>query len=223
MSSVWNYLIIMNGTSESENRKNSVVDSDAFDLSGQNIPEKANDTIRYLDSKIKALRKEIKANEDRMSELETLVDSDPLVPVFNRRAFMREVNRTNSYAERYGGINCLFYMDIDGMKQINDQHGHAAGDAALVGLGELLQQNFHASDLVARLGGDEFGVMMAKANYKTATLKATHLQELIKKVEIKFANEQIMLSVKLGVIEMTPKMTAAEALKQADEAMYERK
>ena len=223
MSSVWNYLIIMNGTSESENRKYSVVDSDAFDLSGQNIPEKANDTIRYLDSKIKALRKEIKANEDRMSELETLVDSDPLVPVFNRRAFMREVNRTNSYAERYGGINCLFYMDIDGMKQINDQHGHAAGDAALVGLGELLQQNFHASDLVARLGGDEFGVMMAKANYKTATLKATHLQELIKKVEIKFANEQIMLSVKLGVIEMTPKMTAAEALKQADEAMYERK
>ncbi|MEE2655454.1 MAG: GGDEF domain-containing protein [Pseudomonadota bacterium] len=213
----------MNGTSESENRKYDVVDSDAFDLGGQNIPEKANDTIRYLDSKIKALSKEIKANKDRILELEALVDSDPLVPVFNRRAFMREVNRTNSDAERYGDTNCLFYMDIDGMKPINDQHGHAAGDAALVRLGEFLQQNFHASDLVARLGGDEFGVIMEKANYKTATLKATHLQELIKQIEIKFANAKIMLSVKLEFIEMTPKMTAAEALKQTDDAMYDRK
>lgn len=145
------------------------------------------------------------------------------MPVVNRRAFVREINRAKAYAERYGGTNCLLYLDIDGMKQLNDQHSHATGDAALMTLADILQQNVRASDLVGRLSGDEFGVLLAQADSKTAGEKTLRLQELIKQARIKLADSTITLSTTFGVVEVTSKMSATDALEQADKAMYDRK
>ncbi|MGB0576900.1 MAG: GGDEF domain-containing protein [Alphaproteobacteria bacterium] len=213
----------MNGSSENEDRIAGTTDSDTLDLADETIPEEAREVIRHLLSEINALREEIEANNDRIAELETLADRDPLVPVGNRRAFIREISRAKAYAERYGGANCLLYLDIDGMKQLNDQHGHATGDAALMTLADILQQNVRASDLVGRLGGDEFGVLLAQADRKTAEEKAARLQELVKQAKIKIADGTTTLSATFGVIEMTSEMSADEALEQADKAMYDRK
>lgn len=213
----------MNGSSDNKTPETNVADSAAFDLSDETIPEEAREAIKQLISEINALREEIEANNDRIAELETLADRDPLVLVVNRRAFVRELSRAKAYAERYGGTNCLLYLDIDGMKLLNDRHGHATGDAALMKLADILQQNIRASDLVGRLGGDEFGVLLAQANRKTAEEKASRLQDLIQLAEITVADGTTTLSATFGVIEMTSDMSPTDALEKADQAMYDRK
>ena len=213
----------MNGSSDNKTPETNVADSAAFDLSDETIPEEAREAIKQLISEINALREEIEANNDRIAELETLADRDPLVLVVNRRAFVRELSRAKAYAERYGGTNCLLYLDIDGMKLLNDRHGHATGDAALMKLADILQQNIRASDLVGRLGGDEFGVLLAQANRKTAEEKASRLQDLIQLAEITVADGTTTLSETFGVIEMTSDMSPTDALEKADQAMYDRK
>ncbi len=132
----------MNGSSNNKNPETNTAETAALDLGDETIPEEAREAIRLLISEINALREEIEANNDRIAELETLADRDPLVPVVNRRAFVRELSRAKAYAERYGGTNCLLYLDIDGMKLLNDQHGHATGDAALTKLADILQKIF---------------------------------------------------------------------------------
>jgi diguanylate cyclase (GGDEF)-like protein len=199
------------------------VESHKLDLGDETIPKEARDAIKQLIFEINALREEIEANNDRVAVLETLADSDPIVPAVNRRAFVREISRAKVYAERYGGTNCLLYLDIDGMKQLNDQHGHTTGDPALMTLADILQQNVRASDLVGRLSGDEFGVLLAQADSKTAGEKTLRLQELIKQARIKLADSTITLSTTFGVVEVTSKMSATDALEQADKAMYDRK
>ena len=213
----------MNGSSDNKTPETNVADSAAFDLSDETIPEEAREAIKQLISEINALREEIEANNDRIAELETLADRDPLVLAVNRRAFVRELSRAKAYAERYGGTNCLLYLDIDGMKLLNDRHGHATGDAALMKLADILQQNIRASDLVGRLGGDEFGVLLAQANRKTAEEKASRLQDLIQLAEITVADGTTTLSATFGVIEMTSDMSPTDALEKADQAMYDRK
>jgi len=210
-------------SSENKNQTPGVAASDTLDLGDETIPEEAQDAIKQLISEIKSLREEIEANNDRIAELETLADRDPLVPVVNRRAFVREISRAKAYAERYGGTNCLLYLDIDGMKQLNDLHGHATGDAALMTLADILQQNVRASDLVGRLGGDEFGILLAQAGRKTAEEKAARLQELIKQARIKLTDSTTSISAPFGVIEITSEMSATDALEQADKVMYEHK
>lgn len=199
------------------------MESHKLDLGDETIPKEARDAIKQLIFEINALREEIEANNNRIAELETLADRDPIVPVVNRRAFVREINRAKAYAERYGGTNCLLYLDIDGMKQLNDQHGHTTGDPALMTLADILQQNVRASDLVGRLSGDEFGVLLAQADSKTAGEKTLRLQELIKQARIKLADSTITLSTTFGVVEVTSKMSATDALEQAHKAMYDRK
>lgn len=213
----------MHRSSENKYQTPGVAASDTLDLGDETIPEEAQDAIKQLISEIKSLREEIEANNDRIAELETLADRDPLVPVVNRRAFVREISRAKAYAERYGGTNCLLYLDIDRMKQLNDLHGHATGDAALMTLADILQQNVRASDLVGRLGGDEFGILLAQAGRKTAEEKAARLQELIKQAKIKLTDGTTSISATFGVIEITSEMSATDALEQADKVMYEHK
>src|SRR5579875_145629 len=111
----------------------------------------------------------------RLAEAERLADHDALIPVLNRRAFSRELARTIAYCERYGAAASLVFFDLDGFKAVNDAHGHAAGDAALRAVAEVLTANVRDSDLVGRLGGDEFGVILAQANREVATIKAAAL------------------------------------------------
>ena len=89
----------------------------------------------------------------RIAELERQGDEDPLMPVANRRAFLRELTRLIGFAERYGVAGSIVYVDLNNLKAINDAHGHAAGDAALMQVARLLVENVRAGDVV----GDHHG------------------------------------------------------------------
>ena len=128
-----------------------------------------------LMSEVQRMREELSQARHRISYLEKLADEDTLVPVANRRAFVREMSRMVAYAGRYGAHTSVLYFDVNGFKQINDQHGHAVGDAALQHVAMLLAENIRESDIVGRLGGDEFDVILAQADSEAANEKATSL------------------------------------------------
>src|SRR5204862_467218 len=90
----------------------------------------------------------------------SLAYSDPLTGLANRVSLAPALEQAIERARRHGHKIAGVFMDLDGFKQINDRHGHAAGDSFLVEVAQRLRRNVRASDLVARLGGDEFFVML---------------------------------------------------------------
>jgi diguanylate cyclase (GGDEF)-like protein len=88
--------------------------------------------------------------------LRDLTDRDELTGLLNRRGFFAMVGETRRRARRQAAQILVMYLDVDGLKRVNDEMGHAAGDAVLVATGEALRLAFREEDVLARLGGDEF-------------------------------------------------------------------
>jgi len=110
--------------------------------------------IQRLLGEVQRLREEIDRRDQRISYLERLADEDVLMPVLNRRAFVRELNRMLNLASRSGQTAALLFIDVNGMKPINDEYGHGAGDAALHHVAQTLMDHLRSTDAVGRLGGD---------------------------------------------------------------------
>lgn len=156
----------------------------------------------------------------RIASLENIADRDSLVPVFNRRAFMRELARTIAFCNRYGTVASVVFLDINGMKQINDTFGHGAGDSILVAAGELLAGEIRQSDVIGRLGGDEFGVILMQAGRDAAMQKAASLARLISETPIRLETARVRLTAAHGVHTLRESDTPLSALQAADQAMY---
>lgn len=92
-------------------------------------------------------------------ELRTQALTDPLTGLLNRRALMQELERQRATARRSGHWLLVGALDLDGFKQINDRHGHEAGDDLLRGVATALQKAMRAGDVLARVGGDEFVIL----------------------------------------------------------------
>ena len=179
--------------------------------------------IEMLMAEVQRLREDLTRAQQRVGYLEKLADEDSLVPVANRRAFVRELSRSVALAERYGTAASVLYFDINGMKAINDQHGHAAGDAALKHVGEILTNSVRESDIVGRLGGDEFGVILVQTDTGRAVEKADSLASAIAANPFEWNGNVLGLSVAYGAHTARSQENAGEALEQADKAMYAHK
>jgi len=179
--------------------------------------------IMRLMGEVDALRQELANHRRRLAEIECDADQDVLLPCFNRKAFVRELSRILSFVERYGLPASLVYIDLDNFKDINDRFGHAAGDAALLHVCEVIKGHIRESDLLGRLGGDEFGLLLAKANQREAETKADLISQIIKASPFIWAGKAIQMSFTTGSYEFRAGENPAEALSRADKAMYERK
>lgn len=155
--------------------------------------------------------------------LAATADRDALTPTFNRRAFMRELHRTMSEVERYKTPAAVLFVDLDGLKILNDQYGHAAGDAVLKHLGRLLAESVRESDVVGRLGGDEFGIILNRASAEEARAKADALSEKIHASPILHAGVAHRVGASFGVHAIVSVEDPEVAVARADEAMYAEK
>lgn len=179
--------------------------------------------IVKLMEEVDRLRRELEQSMARIGYLEALADEDTLLPVPNRRAFVRELTRMMAFAERYGTPSSLLYFDINSMKDINDEFGHAAGDAALAHVADILVKNIRSSDIVGRLGGDEFGVILAYADAETASEKAQLLAEAIESAPFRWNDQPVKITMAVGAYTFKGGEDAGQALDAADRAMYVRK
>src|SRR5690242_9315230 len=157
---------------------------------------------------------------------ETLRNSslkDDLTGLFNRRGLLKQAAPYFDFARRQKETLLLLFIDLDGMKRINDEFGHNEGDVALVKTAEILNRSFRSSDIIARLGGDEFTVLVTdRSANKDDAIK--RLNENLKAYN-KSEKRGFKLAFSIGVAQLEPeRMTCfEELLEQADQAMYEQK
>jgi len=158
---------------------------------------------------------------DRIEELERLVDSDTLTPLPNRRRFVREVERVVHHGRRYGSpASWVMFVDLDGLKQINDTQGHIAGDAALIHVATILQAMVRTTDIVARIGGDEFGLLLEHIDAEAARDKAQRLIEAVADQPLVMGGKRMRLSISIGLAELSAEDDAETLIARADSAMY---
>jgi diguanylate cyclase (GGDEF)-like protein/PAS domain S-box-containing protein len=156
-------------------------------------------------------------------EIRLLAITDVLTGLYNRRGFIAFAEQQIKTANRTGRKLMLLFIDIDGMKSINDTWGHEAGDRALVAATEVLRETFRKSDIVARIGGDEFAVLAVDAMEPPETV----LKRLADRIGSHNArNDQpfdLSLSIGTAVYDASPSCSVDELMSRADEAMYEQK
>jgi diguanylate cyclase (GGDEF)-like protein len=174
-------------------------------------------------AEIERLRAEVEALRARAEAAEAAADHDVLTPTLNRRGFVAVLNRTMAYCKRYGAPAVLLYLDLDGFKGVNDSRGHAAGDAALVRVAEMLIANSRAADAVGRLGGDEFALLMVNAGVDEGREKARRLAEAMATEGFEWQGAKAELGGSFGVRAWADHDDAEVWLAEADAAMWVRK
>jgi diguanylate cyclase (GGDEF)-like protein/PAS domain S-box-containing protein len=162
---------------------------------------------------------EIAAARERIA---SLAYSDPLTGLTNRVSLAPALDQAIERSRRHGWKIAGVFVDLDGFKQINDRHGHAAGDAFLVEVAQRLRRNVRASDLVARLGGDEFFLVLEEVQDMAAVESIVgKLIEALRRPYAGIGEATRRISATLGVsIFPDDAPDAATLMEHADEAMY---
>ncbi len=174
-------------------------------------------------AEIRRLKSRLAKAIERIEQLQTAAETDFLLGIPNRRGFERELTRAISYIQRYHASGALIVLDVDRLKPINDNFGHAAGDEVLKAIIAVLAQQIRASDVIGRLGGDEFALLLWNLSETDARAKAAALEEDIDRLSFAFADSTVATGVSAGVAILGAHSDAARALADADRAMYVRK
>ncbi|MEO0381111.1 MAG: diguanylate cyclase, partial [Pseudomonadota bacterium] len=159
---------------------------------------------------------------------------DPLTGLHNRRYAMPHLARIAERAHKSKKPFAVMVADMDYFKQINDTHGHAAGDAVLIETAQRLRQNLRSVDLVARIGGEEFLIVMPGAALSNARKAAQRLCHMIRDTPFDIPGvdaQSIAATISIGLTVCDPTlkpapnlpMTAEALLDRADKALYEAK
>ena len=155
-------------------------------------------------------------------ELAALARTDPLTGLLNRRGLNEALERETARARRTGATVTLVLLDLDRFKTLNDSHGHAAGDAALVDVADVLRRGLRAGDVAGRWGGDEFGVVFAGLPVEVA-------HDVVDRLRAHFTHPsrgrgRRRVSFSAGVAALAGEAAdAAELMRLADAALYEAK
>jgi diguanylate cyclase (GGDEF)-like protein len=179
--------------------------------------------VERLIEEISTLRGRVAQLQERVEQLDQLAHQDTLINLPNRRGFMRELERLIARFERYQTGSAMLYVDLDGLKMINDTFGHKVGDEALIQVADQLSKGIRRSDLVARIGGDEFGILLDNATDESAHETATRLADLIADCDFTHDGDVLPLSVAIGVSMIGANDTPDSVMARADHEMYRRK
>ncbi|WP_157269436.1 sensor domain-containing diguanylate cyclase [Azohydromonas aeria] len=155
------------------------------------------------------------------AELQRLATTDELTGVLNRRAFLDEVERELARFQRHGHAGALLMLDLDHFKQVNDRHGHAAGDAVLVQVCAALRERLRRSDRIGRLGGEEFALLLPETPAEGAAVLAESLRREVAALEIGTPAGPLRVTASIGVAAFAAsEADAAALLGRADRALY---
>lgn len=176
-----------------------------------------------LVAEVSRLRSEVRQLEERIAHLDRLAHQDAMMELPNRRGFMRHLEALIARVSRYGDSAAMLFVDVDGLKLINDTAGHKAGDEALIQVGEFLTAGVRKDDCVARLGGDEFGILLSHTDEAGALETARRLIQRISDATFEWNETELPLSVAIGATEIRPDDDPESVMCRADEAMYRHK
>lgn len=159
----------------------------------------------------------------RVSVLERETLTDPLTGVFNRRLLDRRLNEEIARARRYGLPLSILLIDIDHFKQINDSHGHQAGDRVLIAMGKLIAKGLRDSDVVVRYGGEEFLIIAPHTPLVGAVELAERIRKRVASHDFALASppatpSPLGVTVSLGIGSLGDGVASADELIEAADA-----
>jgi diguanylate cyclase (GGDEF)-like protein len=159
-----------------------------------------------------------------LERLAGLARKDPLTGLPNRRALEEELPRALARAARLGEALSVVVLDVDRFKEVNDGHGHAAGDAVLAAVASRASLALRGSDLIARVGGEEFAVLLPGADLSRAAEAAERIRAAVMAEPIAVAGASLAVTVSLGCATRLPEDVEGRALlARADARLYEAK
>lgn len=169
----------------------------------------------------------VEAQAQYVHHLEQMAAVEELTGLANRRAFQRRLDEEFARARRYGRTLSVVMLDLDDFKALNDTLGHAAGDAALIAFGAMLQRTLRGSDLAARLGGDEFALILPESDGEQAAQVVQRVKGALQAGWLPLAGQRdasVRLTVSAGVGTLSAAIPDGTALLAvADGALYEDK
>lgn len=174
------------------------------------------DLVREAETVLTAQRK-------RIAQLERLSATDDLTGLENRRGFMDHLRRHVAAARRHGETGILALCDLDGLKQVNDRHGHPAGDAMLRRFAELMRKNVRETDVVGRLGGDEFAILLTRCDINGGLAKIAGLQAKADAEILDWNGEAIPARASFGAVPYRGGAQADDLIAAADAELYSEK
>ncbi|MEI6318312.1 MAG: GGDEF domain-containing protein [Pseudomonadota bacterium] len=179
---------------------------------------------------VAAARKQAEAAESKIRQLETELEEisekvreDALTGSLNRRGIDEALAAEAARAERYGNALCVSVIDLDNFKNLNDTHGHSAGDEALVHLVKVVKALLRPSDSIGRFGGEEFVVLLPETTLDAGKFAIERLQRELTKQFFLANNEKLLITFSAGVAQLRPGESESEVVKRADRAMYRAK
>src|ERR1700691_3185513 len=178
---------------------------------------------RDAKAEIRRLKMQLTKANARIEALQAAAETDFLLGLPNRRGFERELSRAIAYIQRYHASGALIVLDVDRLKPINDNFGHAAGDQVLKAIVTVLSRQIRSSDMIGRLGGDEFALLLWNLSETDAHAKAASMEDDIDRLSFTFEGHTVATGVSAGVAILGSHSDGARAWADADRAMYVRK
>ena len=169
------------------------------------------------------LVEEVRARRRAESRLQAMVDRDSLTGLYNRRYFEQAVAREIARARRERASFGIVFADADNFKEVNDAHGHAAGDAVLVTLGRHLQSCVRMEDIVSRYGGEEFIVLLVRAGLEGIVVAAERMRSGVTALHVPASGQPVSApTLSIGAAAWPDHGRDAEALIRAADAALDR-
>lgn len=181
------------------------------------------DQLREIRRERDALRRENRVLKIAVAELERVSERDTLTPLFNRRYFLTAIHHRMARFERHAERAAVVFVDVNQLKYINDNFGHAAGDFALMEIAKRLAGSIRATDVAARIGGDEFGLILDQSSEDGARAQVERLRGVLTAAPAHYDGHEIALSACFGVAMLQTGMTESDILAAADRDMYRSK
>jgi len=159
------------------------------------------------------------------SELQQQIVVDELTNVYNRRGLAPALERELAHYRRYREDFSLVLLDLDHFKQLNDTYGHAAGDAALIGVAEILRGRLRDTDVLARIGGEEFLILLPHTTLAAAQQTVEMLWQALREKTLMLSGASVQVTASWGIANTSgcADTSAQELFRQADFALYRAK
>lgn len=181
------------------------------------------DALSTLVDLARDMQARLDQQQNRIRQLELMVETDELTGLYNRRGFMRRTREALARAARSGEKGIIVIADLDGFKEINDEYGHAAGDAVLRHFGQNLRTHTRADDFVARFGGDEFAVLMSASDPDAAEKRLKQLQHATARFPLIWHGNPLRIRASFGFSVYRAKQDISDLISAADKDMYKNK
>lgn len=176
--------------------------------------------VRHALELVREAESVLTAQRQRIAQLERLSATDDLTGLENRRGFLNHLRRHLAAARRHGETGVLALCDLDRFKQVNDTHGHPAGDAILRRFAELVRSNVRETDVVGRLGGDEFAILLTRCDFDGGLAKIDALQAMADAESLGWNDTEIAMRASFGAAPYRSGAQADDLFAVADAELY---